>query len=228
MQLQKNKFPLFTAISIAFHLGVAVVVGLAVKDKTEVKIIEVSFGTGNGKSGGARNGGLVYKQYVAKISAPALPSKKIAATTIVESKVSLPASSVSEVKVGASSTSGSISGNGSGNGSGDGNASGPSGGSNDPMAKYVGVIHKLVSNKKRYPVIAQRLRQQGVVVLKVKLSKTGQLLNVEVVEPSKYKSLTDASVDAVKNIPQFPAIPNEIKMDEISFNIPFDYRPDTF
>jgi TonB family protein len=210
---------------MAVHLGVAVAVGLAVKEKPEVKIIEVSFGEGKGKKSGSRSSGLVYKQYVAKISSPTtVITKKINTNTVIENKISLPASSTATASSLGPNTSGSGSGEGSGSGPG---LSGGSG-SNDPMAKYVGVIHKLVSNKKRYPVIAQRLRQQGVVVLKVKLNKAGQLLNVEVVEPSKYKSLTDASVDAIKNIPQFPAIPNEIKMDEISFNIPFDYRPDTF
>lgn len=114
-------------------------------------------------------------------------------------------------------------GSGTGIGSGTGTTSGAGAGFNDLSIRYRGLIRELVNSKKHYPRKARSLNQEGVVIAKIKLNKAGKLLKAEIVSNSPFEILDQATLEAINNVDQFPAIPNELGLDEVTFNIPFEY-----
>jgi TonB family protein len=90
--------------------------------------------------------------------------------------------------------------------------------------KYKRTLTELINSQKRYPNKALALQQEGVVTLRLVLAKNGTIKSVEVLEGSPYKSLAIASVNTIKTIHKFPALPKELKMDEYSVRIPIEYK----
>ncbi len=179
--------------------------------------IEVSFGSGNSRGGSSPMIQQMQKQKVVTDS-PKSFRKKIESTP---SKTSTTSSEVADFSTESSSTHGL--GTGSGSGTGTGTTSGSGAGFNDPSIRYRGMVRELVNSKKHYPRKARSLNQEGVVVAKIKLNKAGKLLQAEIVKGSAFEILDEATMSAIRDVDQFPAIPNELGLDEITFNIPFEY-----
>jgi protein TonB len=92
------------------------------------------------------------------------------------------------------------------------------------ISSYMNAIVGLINNEKRYPSASQRRGQEGRVVLKVRISRVGKLLNVDVMERSPYAELDDAAVDTIRRIEKYPPFPLDIAKSEISFKVPVEYR----
>jgi TonB family protein len=222
-----NKFIVASAI---IHLGFLGGAAFFAIKKERALPVEISFGTGNSRGGSGP------KAVVA--SAPQAAPKKIAAAPkviavkappIVTDAPVINKPTVAQDSVSSSSSSvaptDAVSGSGLGttSGTGSGYTSGAGAGFNDPKIRYRGMVKQLVDSHKKYPRKAQALQQEGTVIAKIRLSKAGKLLKVEIVESSSYKILADATLDAIKGIKKFPEIPSELGLDEITFNIPFEY-----
>ena len=93
-----------------------------------------------------------------------------------------------------------------------------------PFSNYLQSIIRLISQKKSYPVIAQRRGQQGQVTLRLKLNRAGQVLSVEIINPSPYQELNEAALLTVKQISKYPEIPAELKDSTLVLKIPINYR----
>ena len=222
-----NKFIVASAIIHLGFLGGATY--FAIKKQRAVPV-EISFGTGNSRGGSG-------PKAVTAPKAAAAPKKVAAAPKVVAPKappivtdapvVNKPAVTQDSVSSSSSSVAPSVAASGSGLGTTSGNGSGYTSGSgsgfNDPKIRYRGMVKQLVDSHKKYPRKAQALQQEGTVVVKIKLSRAGKLMNVEIVESSSYKILADATLEAIKGIKKFPEIPNELGLEEITFNIPFEY-----
>lgn len=221
-----NKFIVASAIIHLGFLGGAAY--FAIKKERPVSV-EISFGTGNSRGGSGPK--------AVAASAPQAAPKKVAAPKVVAVKappvvtdapvVSKPAVTQDSVSSSSSSVASTEAASGSGlgttSGTGSGYTSGAGAGFDDPRIRYRGLVKQLVDSHKKYPRKAQALQQEGTVVAKIRLSKDGKLLKVEIVESSSYKILADATLDAIKGIKRFPEIPNELGLEEITFNIPFEY-----
>ena len=64
---------------------------------------------------------------------------------------------------------------------------------------------------KRYPVIAQRRAYQGIVVVKFSINNEGNLLDHEITQASKHRSLNNAVITMLKNATPMPAMPKELQ-----------------
>ena len=229
MQLRQSSLKKFIFASILFHIGLIGISSLITAKNKKPVTVEISFGTGNSRGGSG-------PKAVAKAAPAPAPKKAVTAPkvekpvervktdapvvskTAVTDQVATTESAVAKTDVTPGSGLGTVSGSGSGYTSGSGS------GFNDPKIKYRGLIHQLVNSKKVYPRKARALQQEGTVVAKIKLSKDGKLLKVDIVESSAYKILAKATVDAIKGIKKFPAIPKELGLEEITINIPFEYE----
>lgn len=229
MQLRQSSLKKFILASILFHIGLIGISTLITAKNKRPVTVEISFGTGNSRGGSG-------PKAVAK-STPAPEAKKTIAAPKVEKpvervKTDAPVVSKTPVTDQVATTESSAaktdvtpgSGLGTVSGSGSGYTSGSGSGYSDPKVKYRGLIHQLVNSKKVYPRKARALQQEGTVVAQIKLSKDGKLLKVDILESSSYKILTKATVDAIKGIKKFPAIPSELGLEEITINIPFEYE----
>lgn len=222
-----NKFIVASAIIHLGFLGGAT--WFAVKKQRAVPV-EISFGTGNSRGGSS-------PKTQSTPAAPAAPKKIAAAPKAIQPKappvvtdapvINKPAVTQDSVSSSSSSVAptDAVSGNGVGttSGTGSGYTSGAGAGFDDPKIRYRGMVKQLVDSHKKYPRKAQALQQEGTVIAKIRLSKSGKLLKVEIVESSSYKILAEATLDAIKGIKKFPEIPNELGLEEITFNIPFEY-----
>ncbi len=89
---------------------------------------------------------------------------------------------------------------------------------------YFALITQIIYRNKRYPRQAYSLQQEGLVVVKLKLNKDGEILDLRVLEESPYKSLNEASLDTISAIHRFPPIPNELGVNELTLRVPIEYK----
>lgn len=230
----------FIVVSVVFHLFIVGLVAVISKKETIVPL-EISFGTGNSRGGSGPVGvKAITKQEIKKAEAVKPPKASKHLKSLSQSPIDAPVvaekekitdvkDEVSKVNAAINKNVAAIPGEGNGigtggEGTGTGYTSGAGAGINDAMVKYRGLIHQLVTSKKKYPRSAQVMQHEGRVVIRVKLSKDGHLLDVKVLESSKYKSLTNASLEAIKKIDKFPNLPQEAGLEDYSINIPFEYE----
>ena len=95
--------------------------------------------------------------------------------------------------------------------------------SDKTLLDYKGTVRKITSNNIEYPSIAYKHKHQGTAILWVQINRNGKLKTVNVVEPSKYKSLNSAAKKAAQHA-IFPKIPDQIKGDTVALLIPITFR----
>ncbi len=110
------------------------------------------------------------------------------------------------------------------------NSSGPKG---SPSASSLGnsqairisynqYLVSYINKYKTYPRIAERLKQQGVVVSKIVISKDGKLLDVIINKSSGFSTLDQGTVKLIKSLAPFKPLPDHFKSNyEVS--IPIEY-----
>jgi TonB family protein len=92
------------------------------------------------------------------------------------------------------------------------------------IAQYAGDVSRLVNEQKFYPLLAKKMRQAGEVILRLTLNRNGQIIQLAVERASIFPSLNTASIECLKKISSFPPIPAELKMEQLSFSIPMEYK----
>lgn len=75
----------------------------------------------------------------------------------------------------------------------------------------------------QYPKSAQRNGQEGSLVLKVVVARNGKVTGVSIVEGSGFSILDKAAIAAVKKASPYPAIPEDIRKENFSFNVPIAF-----
>ena len=239
--------PRFILASLVAHaLAAAGLYALALTNKPP-RIVEISFGTGHSRGGSSD---LVLQAAPAPaaqaaplkvaaapelkslaqspVDAPEVVQKKVVEEKKPEVKPKVDKVQTEQAAVQRPSVeNGAGTGNGvgyGGSGSGTGYTSGAGGGFSDPMVKYRGLIHQLINAKEIYPAIARRMRHEGRVMLRLKLSRDGKLLLAELAEKTRHESLNQASLATVKSLEKFPELPSETGLEEYSFLVPIEYE----
>lgn len=76
-------------------------------------------------------------------------------------------------------------------------ASDKSSGADTALNKYLSDLRLLVQKNKKYPRIAKKLKQSGVVVLYFEIEKTNKIKKLELSKASEFESLNEAALEAV-------------------------------
>ena len=95
--------------------------------------------------------------------------------------------------------------------------------SKEIINQYVTQIYKLIDGKKRYPRQSLMRREEGVVLLEIVISNSGQLMSVKSIK-AKFQRLVDSSFDAVEAAAPFPAFPKEISKKKMVIQVPVIYK----
>lgn len=87
---------------------------------------------------------------------------------------------------------------------------------NDQMIDDLAIQYKLqlsdwLQKYKRYPLIAKKRRYEGMVKVKFSIDDRGHLLEYEITEPSRHKSLNDAVVKMLQKASPMPEIPQALR-----------------
>ncbi len=218
MVFEKSKLPLFILLSLGLHLVVVAFLSNLEFDHEHLIPVEVTFSqgaSGNGKSKGAEV--LTEKKAPLKLRAETRPQAKSEVVTEAPKAIS-PQVSNAEAVAGEGGTGKNIGTGESGEGFGSGS------GAETAKNKYFSLIAQTIYKNKRYPRQAYSLNQEGKVVVRLKLAKNGKILDLEVLEQASYKSLTNATIETIKSINKFPPIPEELKVEDITFRIPIEYK----
>lgn len=92
------------------------------------------------------------------------------------------------------------------------------------FSNYLRSIISLINQKRSYPLNAQRRGHQGQVILRLQLKRSGEVISVEIINPSAYPELNEAAVSTIKQISKYPEIPAELLGATIILKIPINYR----
>jgi protein TonB len=228
MVLAESSVKKYVVLSTLLHFGLLATVVWVIPKEDKLIPIEISFGTGNSPGGSGGPAALPKKSIEApkKIATRNLaPKTKTDDVAIpVEQKEVVQPTTASTPNAAYQAENGKGNGTGlSGTGSGTSLGNGTGEGVNSIRAKYGSMIAKLINDRKRYPRIAKTFHQEGQVLLKLKLDKMGKILELSILEKSIYESLTKASLETIQSVQQFPPIPDELGVDEISLSIPMNY-----
>jgi protein TonB len=94
----------------------------------------------------------------------------------------------------------------------------------DIKQKYFNEISHQIHKHKYYPRRAYTLNQEGLVLVSLKLGKNGNILDLFLVEECPFDSLNHAALDTISGIRKFPAIPDELGLNELTLKIPVEYK----
>jgi protein TonB len=86
--------------------------------------------------------------------------------------------------------------------------------------RYAGIIRGLIDKNKEYPYAARRQEQEGAVQVRFTLSRGGRLVGEPVLEKScRHQRLNAAALEAVRRAQPYPAFPQEIPGEEMTFSV---------
>ncbi|MBU2221194.1 MAG: TonB family protein, partial [Candidatus Omnitrophica bacterium] len=94
----------------------------------------------------------------------------------------------------------------------------------DPIASYAKIIKERILVNLTYPNDLKDARYQGTVKLSLRISYTGELLEVTVIESSGYRLLDEQAILMVKNAGSFPPFPTSIEQNELWIEAPIMYQ----
>lgn len=86
--------------------------------------------------------------------------------------------------------------------------------------RYLTILRERIDRYKKYPLMARKSRQQGVVLVEFKLSKEGTLQDCQLKKSCGYRLLDRAALQAVKAAAPFPEVPSKIELYMTSFIVP--------
>lgn len=99
-----------------------------------------------------------------------------------------------------------------------------SSGDENKKARYINEVRKLIIKNKKYPRIAQRLKQEGVVELSFKIEKSNKIKDLEIVEASSFESLNQAALEAVESIDLAELeFPKDLPSDWLEIQLPMQF-----
>lgn len=94
---------------------------------------------------------------------------------------------------------------------------------------YEQYLISYINRYKTYPRIAERLKQQGIVVPKLVISKDGKLKEVLIEKSSGFSSLDQGTINLIKSLAPFKPLPETLKTEsglsgeDYTIKIPIGY-----
>lgn len=92
------------------------------------------------------------------------------------------------------------------------------------MAQYRSKMLNLTYKNTQYPKRAINFKQEGTVVLMVKVDRSGELLELSQATSSEHKLLNNAALKAVRKTAPYPKVPAELMGDVIEVSLPFSFK----
>ena len=91
-------------------------------------------------------------------------------------------------------------------------------------SEYLAKVQAKIEKNKVYPKVAKRLNQTGKVIVSFDILKDGKITNIKIIDKSKFEKLDEASIELLRNIGFFEAIPNELNKTVWNIQIPINYQ----
>jgi pilus assembly protein CpaC len=94
------------------------------------------------------------------------------------------------------------------------------------LNEYVLEVKRVIFNSLEYPRLAREAGWQGVVRLKLHLNYDGELLGINVSEPSGYISFDNEAVNIAKSLSPYPPFPASVEVEDLWIDVPVVYKLD--
>lgn len=94
----------------------------------------------------------------------------------------------------------------------------------DALAGYEAQLAAWLAKHKNYPLAAQRRRQEGEVLLRVRINRAGQVLSFRLQDRSSYPILDEAALAMVKRAVPFPTFPDDFPGVDFEFLLPVSFH----
>lgn len=89
---------------------------------------------------------------------------------------------------------------------------------------YYSQLTKYTNRFLKYPARAWDRGQEGSIRLRVTIDRKGEVKATEILEEAKYKVLNKEAESAVKRASPYPAMPDELRGDDYSFNFTVTFK----
>lgn len=90
--------------------------------------------------------------------------------------------------------------------------------------RYLAKIRLIIEKHKKYPRIAQRMHQEGIVKVRFTIDKNGKIKNIMLVKKCSYSRLNKAGISTLKKIGRFKPIPKELHKSFLTLTVPIKYK----
>ena len=88
---------------------------------------------------------------------------------------------------------------------------------------YFSTLMAWLNHHKRYPKIAKKNKEQGIVKLKFTVAKDGSISGASIHTSSGHSRLGEAALQMLRNADPVPGIPNDLGRDTLTLVIPIEY-----
>lgn len=100
-----------------------------------------------------------------------------------------------------------------------------SSGSDSQKAHYIDQVRQLIMKNKKYPRIAQKLKQEGVVEIYFEIARTNKISRLEIKKASTFESLNKAALEAVEALELgHLEFPRDIKAQFLEIELPMQFE----
>lgn len=86
--------------------------------------------------------------------------------------------------------------------------------------RYLATIRDRIAVQQAYPPASRAFREEGMVMLRLTIDRSGSLTKVEMIEASPFKRLNDAAMRAVLKAAPFGAFPEEVAFQTWKITLP--------
>ncbi|WP_335987331.1 TonB family protein [Spongiibacter tropicus] len=88
---------------------------------------------------------------------------------------------------------------------------------------YFSTLMAWLNHHKRYPKIAKKNKEQGIVKLKFTIAKDGSISNASIHTGSGHRRLDEAAMKMLREADPVPGIPDDLGRDTLTLVIPVEY-----
>lgn len=88
---------------------------------------------------------------------------------------------------------------------------------------YKAELRARIEENKYYPPLSRRLGQMGTVIVAFTLLEDGHIIDLRIDTPSRYESLNNSALDAVKKVHVFKPIPKELGESRMDIKVPVKF-----
>lgn len=89
---------------------------------------------------------------------------------------------------------------------------------------YQEMLYSYLERNKHYPMMARRMRIEGVVGVQFRVLRDGSIVDIQVSQPSQAEVLNQAAIISVERAHQKMPLPESFEVDELPVKISFNYQ----
>jgi len=89
----------------------------------------------------------------------------------------------------------------------------------DIRQRYVRYVVSRIERYKVYPLEAQKRGHEGVVVVRLLMTKDGDVKKVGILQPARYQALTDAAIASIRRALPFQSFPSNMPDETLTLRV---------